>query len=100
MIFLHSAAYVYIMANTRRTVVYIGSTTNIRKRISDHRNLIGSGFTAKYRCRHLVYLETFDRITEAAKREKQLKNWRRNWKNDLITSQNPGWEDLFPKLFG
>jgi len=78
----------------------IGYTTELLKRLTDHKNLIGSAFTSKYKCQFLVHLEAFESISPAVKREKQLNNWRRDWKDELITSHNPGWEDLFPKFFG
>lgn len=69
------------------------------KRIYEHKNVTDSNcFTAKYNCKRLVYYEAFDEITQAIEREKQLKNWHRKWKIDLIESINPNWEDLYETI--
>ena len=90
--------YVYILSNDIRMVLYIGVTSNLYSRIYDHRIGQGSAFTKKYNCTDLVYYQFYPTIEEAIKREKQLKKWKREWKNNLITSFNPGLRDLFPEI--
>ena len=85
--------YVYIITNRSKTL-YIGVTNNIERRIHEHKNLLGDGFSKKYKLTKLVYLEEFTNINDAIKREKQLKNWHREWKINLIESTNPTWIDL------
>ncbi|MEM7510977.1 MAG: GIY-YIG nuclease family protein [Bacteroidota bacterium] len=90
----HHKAHVYILTNLTNTVLYVGVTSHLPKRVSQHRNGEGSSFARKYRLQKLIYFEGFDRITDALYREKQLKKWRRSWKDRLITNFNPSWEDL------
>ena len=87
--------YVYIMSNSKKTTLYIGVTSNIKSRISDHKNGIGSEFTSKYKLTDLLYYEEFPDIYQAIDREKQLKNWHRQWKINLIKSVNPEMSDLY-----
>lgn len=87
--------FVYIMSNTNSTTFYIGVTGNLKERIADHKNGIGSGFTSKYKLEDLVYYEEFPDINQAIDREKQLKNWHRQWKINLIQSVNPEMNDLY-----
>ncbi|MCB0842412.1 MAG: GIY-YIG nuclease family protein [Bacteroidetes bacterium] len=82
------------LTNTYCTVLYIGVTTNLKRRVFEHKNGIGSAFTSKYNANRLVYAEGFDRIEDAIRREKQLKKWNRAWKVELIEGFNPEWEDL------
>ena len=86
--------YTYIMSNKNRTTFYIGVTANLQERVAGHKEGIGSKFTSRYKCFYLVYFEQFLHIEEAIKREKQLKNWHRQWKIDLIHSLNPEMKDL------
>ena len=86
-------AYVYMMANYTNSVLYIGVTNNLIRRVAEHKAHINEGFTDKYNCKKLVYFEEFDSIEEAIEREKQLKNWKREWKNSLVNEQNPDWND-------
>jgi putative endonuclease len=86
--------YVYILANNRNTVLYIGITSNIERRISEHKQGIIRGFTSKYNVDKLVYLEEHQNINEAIKREKQVKAGSRKKKEDLVNNFNPSWEDL------
>ena len=86
--------YVYILANKTNTVLYIGVTGNIKKRIFEHKNDVNDGFTKKYNVHKLVYLERYREVTTAINREKQLKGWRRDKKEALINSKNPQWLDL------
>jgi putative endonuclease len=87
---------IYIMANSFNTVLYIGVTSDLFSRVSEHKNKKYPGsFTSKYNCNKLVYYEMFSRIEEAIGKEKQLKKWNREWKNKLIQDANPNWSDLF-----
>ena len=87
-------AFVYILTNRTNNVLYIGVTNNLSRRIYEHQTKMLPGFTQKYNLEKLVLAETYNNILDAIRREKQLKAWRRSWKRDLITSQNPHWEDL------
>ena len=85
---------VYIMTNYSETSLYIGVTSNLPKRVWEHKNKVVEGFTEKYNVDKLVYFETTDSIESAIKREKQLKNWHREWKINLIKEKNPDFRDL------
>ena len=91
-------AYVYLMANVRHTVLYVGVTTDLNRRVAEHKLGLQQGFTQRYRCTTLVYFETGDSIVAAIQREKQLKNWRRAWKDELVATVNPTWADLAPGI--
>jgi len=80
--------------------LYIGVTSDLIKRISEHRENITGGFTAKYNVHRLVYYEKHGSIADAIQREKRLKKWKRAWKIRLIEKTNPKWDDLFPQLSG
>ncbi|OGK49417.1 hypothetical protein A3A56_03440 [Candidatus Roizmanbacteria bacterium RIFCSPLOWO2_01_FULL_40_32] len=86
--------YLYIMTNKTNTTFYIGVTNNIQRRVYEHKNELVQGFTSKYKLKKLVYHEVYNRIEEAIAREKQLKNWHREWKMNLIKSLNPDFKDL------
>ncbi len=86
--------YVYIMTNQKNYVLYIGITNDIKVRVYEHKNGIGSKFTKMYEIDKLVYLEEYDDINNAIAREKQLKAGSRQNKIDLITKFNPDWQDL------
>jgi putative endonuclease len=85
---------VYILASRRNGTLYIGISNRLRTRLEQHRAGRGSEFVRKYSVHRLVYVETFTLPQEAIAREKQLKNWRRDWKIQLIEEQNPNWRDL------
>ena len=87
--------YIYIISNKNRNVLYIGVTCDLYSRISQHKSTEGSAFTKKYKCTDLLYYEFFESIEAAIDREKQLKKWKRNWKDVLIKSKNPELKDLF-----
>jgi len=87
--------WVYILTNKPKGTLYIGLTGGLDNRMEEHSEGIGSVFTAKYRLKILVYYEEFQFIEDAIKREKQLKNWHRQWKINLIEQDNPNWEDLW-----
>ena len=86
--------YIYILTNYTKTTLYIGITNNIGNRVLQHRNEVNKGFTSKYKLKHLIYLEEYNDVYEAIEREKQLKKWNREWKDELINEFNPKWEDL------
>ena len=88
----------YIMSNKSRTTLYIGVTNDLYTRVIQHREGIGSKFCQQYKCLDLIYYESFDRIVDAIDREKQLKRWHREWKFNLIKSENPKLEDLFDQI--
>jgi putative endonuclease len=85
--------YVYIMASQRR-VLYIGITSHIERRVRQHKSHTFGGFTAKYNVTNLVYFERYGSVMKAIRREKELKDWRREKKIALIESSNPKWRDL------
>lgn len=92
--------FIYILASKRRGTIYIGVTSDLAKRIWQHKNNTVEGFTDKYDVKLLVYYEAFDEITNAIEREKQLKRWHRQWKINLIEENNPDWDDLYKTLNG
>jgi len=87
--------YIYIISNKNRTVLYIGVTSDLYNRISEHKELKGSVFAAKYNCVDLLYYEFYEAIDIAIDREKQLKKWKRVWKDELIKKFNPNSRDLY-----
>jgi len=87
-------SFVYLLTNKNNTVIYIGITSNLVKRIFEHKTKKNKGFTYKYNCDKLIYFEEFSSINDAILREKQLKSGNRNKKENLINSMNPNWADL------
>ncbi|MCB0458624.1 MAG: GIY-YIG nuclease family protein [Flavobacteriaceae bacterium] len=87
-------SFVYFMANKNNTVIYIGVTSNLIKRVYQHKTGAHKGFTYKYNCDKLVYFEEFATIEDAIAREKQLKSGNRKRKEELISKVNPNWEDI------
>jgi putative endonuclease len=86
--------YVYIMASRPRGTMYVGFTSDLGRRVWEHKNKILEGFTAKYGIDRLVYYEVFGDPTEAIAREKRLKRYVRPWKYNLIEERNPHWDDI------
>ena len=86
--------YVYILTNQSNKSLYIGVTNNLVRRMFEHKNKLVEGFTRKYNLTKLVYYESTVDVETAIRREKQLKNWHRDWKINLITQHNPEWKDL------
>jgi putative endonuclease len=89
---------VYILASKRNGTLYIGVTSDLVKRVWQHKNDVVEGFTKKYGVHMLVYYEMHADMTEAIRREKQLKKWNRAWKIELIEKENPQWRDLWLDL--
>ncbi len=87
--------YVYILASKKNGVLYTGVTNNLVKRVFEHKENLVEGFTQKYFVHKLVYFELTSSIESAIIREKQIKDWHRQWKIDLIEEKNPNWEDLY-----
>jgi putative endonuclease len=85
---------VYILASGHYGTLYIGVTSNLMQRLYQHREGVTGGFAARYKVHRLVHFEMFGDMERAIAREKQLKNWRRDWKINLINGANPGWHDL------
>ncbi|MBU1163958.1 GIY-YIG nuclease family protein [Patescibacteria group bacterium] len=90
--------YVYIMTTKNNTVLYIGVTNDIYRRVHEHKQKSAKGFTSKYNVVKLIYFEEYEYIHDALDREKQLKKWYRKWKEELINKFNPDWEDLSKHL--
>ena len=86
--------FVYILSNKNRTTTYIGVTNDIERRIVEHKSGFGSKFASRYNLINLMHFEHFDTIVDAIDREKQLKNWHREWKWNLIKEENSNLEDL------
>ncbi|MCQ2573883.1 MAG: GIY-YIG nuclease family protein [Treponema sp.] len=86
--------YVYILTNYTNSVMYIGMTNDLTRRINEHKSGLIEGFTKKYHVHKLVYFESTDDVNNAIKREKQLKGWTRAKKNALVETNNPEWKDL------
>ncbi|MDO9152765.1 MAG: GIY-YIG nuclease family protein [Paludibacter sp.] len=91
---MNRTGFVYFMSNTYNNVLYVGVTNNLVRRVAEHKAKINKGFTYKYNCDKLVYFEAYDLVIDAIAREKQIKNWKREWKNELVNKKNPKWNDL------
>ena len=89
---------VYIISSQHNNVLYIGVTSNLVLRVYQHKEKIIRGFSAKYNLTKLVYFEQFDDMENAILREKELKKWKREWKNELISNNNPNWKDIYPDI--
>ena len=92
--------YVYMLASQRYGTLYLGVTSDLVRRVWEHREAFVDGFTKTYRVKRLVWFEVHDDIYEAITREKQLKQWNRSWKIDLVHKANPLWLDLFDEIAG
>ena len=92
------SGYVYIVASQRNGTIYLGVTSDLPKRIYEHRNGLIRGFARKYGCKLLVWYQAFDDLDEARRRELQMKEWRRAWKLHAIEATNPDWNDLYESL--
>ena len=90
--------YAYMLASKRNGTLYLGVTSDIVKRVWQHKNSLAEGFTKKYGIKRLVYYEIHKDAENALKREKQLKKWRRAWKLELIEEKNSEWRDLYADI--
>jgi len=95
---MNKQSAVYILASKRNGTLYIGVTSNLIKRIWEHKNNLVEGFTERYRVHNLVWYELHQTMESAIQRETRLKGWKRNWKIQLIESVNPDWDDLHHKI--
>ena len=89
-----------MIANRSRTVLYIGVTNSIERRLWYHTNTAGDSFTKRYKVDRIVYYESYRDIRHAIAREKEIKGWHREKKNELVRRLNPKWEDLGVRMFG
>ncbi len=90
--------FVYIMASRRNGTLYVGFTSDLAQRVHAHKNDLVDGFTKNYGVHTLVYFESGEDRNGVLQREKQIKEWKRNWKLDLIEKSNPQWKDLYEDL--
>jgi len=90
--------HVYIMASDRNGTLYVGVSSDLARRVYEHRHGATGGFTRRYGVKRLVYMEPFDDVEYALQRERQIKKWNRDWKLDLIEKTNPQWLDLYDRL--
>jgi putative endonuclease len=88
------------MASKKKGTLYIGVTSDLIKRVYEHKNDLVDGFTKKYGIHNLVYYEQTEDVNSAIQREKRLKAWKRQWKIELIEQMNPNWKDLYNKIIG
>lgn len=95
---MNKPGYVYLMASGRNGTTYLGVTSDLLKRLWQHRNEVVDNFSKKYGCARLVWYEAFDDIQQARQRELQMKKWKRAWKVELVERDNPQWLDLFDRL--
>lgn len=86
--------YVYLLTNWNNKVLYVGVTNELERRLYEHKNKLVEGFTKKYNLNKLVYFEETQDVTAAIDREKEIKKWRREKKNQLVNQMNPKWRDL------
>ena len=91
---MEKKGYVYFMTNGNNKVLYVGVTNSLKRRMFEHAEGRGAEFTRKYNCSKLVYYETFPSIDQAIAREKQIKHFKREWKNELVEKINPQWKDI------
>ncbi len=90
--------YVYMLASARNGTLYIGVTSDLARRVWEHKSKAVGGFASKYGVDKLVYFEAFDYVDAAISREKALKKWNRAWKLRLIEEKNPDWDDLYERI--
>ena len=95
---MHTESYIYLLANKHNNVLYTGVTSDLIRRVYEHKNKLVKGFTQKYNVDRLVYYEACANIVMAIEREKQIKAWSRKKKDDLINALNPEWDDLYRSL--
>jgi putative endonuclease len=90
--------YVYILASRPSGAIYVGVTSDLVRRVYEHKNGLVEGFTKRYGIDKLVYFEVYDRAPAALQREKNMKHWPRSWKTRLIAQTNPMWRDLYEEI--
>jgi putative endonuclease len=90
--------FVYMLATRKDGPLYVGVTSNLHKRVFEHRSRAAPGFTTKYNVHKLVWFEAHENAESAIVREKRLKRWLRGWKKELIEADNPDWDDLYQTL--
>ena len=95
---MYRDCYVYILASRIGGTIYVGSTNDLVRRVTEHRTKATPGFTKRYNVTRLVYFEVCDDLQQAILRERQLKKWNRAWKIRLIEERNPNWDDLYPAI--
>jgi putative endonuclease len=95
---MDKSSYVYILASGLNGTLYVGVTSNLIKRVWEHREGVVDGFSKQYSVKNLVWYEVHTEIEEAIRREKQIKKWDRRWKVELIQESNPRWRDLYADI--
>jgi putative endonuclease len=95
---MDKSSYVYILASGLNGTLYVGVTSDLIKRVWQHREGLADGFSKQYSVKHLVWYEVHTEIVEAIQREKQIKKWARAWKVELIQKSNPRWRDLYADI--
>ena len=95
---MYKTYYIYIMSNTKNTVLYVGMTNDLKRRVEEHKSNSIPGFTQRYCCHKLVYFETYSDVDQAIYREKQIKGWLRIKKDELIDSTNKERKDLYNEI--
>jgi putative endonuclease len=93
-----SGGWIYILTNRPNGTLYVGVTSDIARRVWEHREGVVDGFTRRHALKRLVYVEPHDDIRDAIQREKLMKHWSRSWKVQLILRSNPDWSDLYAQL--
>ncbi len=94
----HQRPFIYILASKRNATLYVGVTSDVARRVWEHKSDSVEGFTKRYGVRRLVYAEFHETMPEAILREKHIKKWRRGWKLELIERSNPEWRDLYDDI--
>ena len=89
---------VYILASERNGTLYIGVTSDLIKRVWEHKNNLVEGFTKRYKVHNLVWYELYESMTSSIEQEKKMKEWKRAWKIRLIEENNPNWNDLYNSI--
>ena len=92
--------FVYLMASKKNGTLYAGVTSDLIRRVYEHQNNLVEGFTSRYAVHRLVWFDSTSSVESAIEKEKQIKNWKRDWKVELIEKSNPEWLDLYETLVG
>ena len=95
---MHNIYYIYIMSNNKNTVLYVGMTNDLKRRVEEHKSNSIKGFTQRYCCHKLVYYEEFSDVNQAIYREKQIQGWLRSKKDEMINARNAERKDLYEEL--